>query len=629
MHNNYDGNAATLAAKVDALIEQTTKRANNICKRHNIPQDTAAVFAEDVADMLRAQFNGLRATNEQMRQLTEAIPQTSWDRTENAALCFIAQYYKNIVEALGGNIIMGAGFLHAVEYYEIIKRNDGKPLSSIFPQFSGLEDDTQTAWEEAQRLYFTYAILVIAELTDATAEELAAMRANGVGVFDEDTKARTIAAGIDFQQQRRQINQRAAERKAARMDKQTQTAPTLPNMLESNRTIRQYQTITSMLGAGLQTADVDADGRTNALRPLRTGIREMQERAALIARDIYATEQQRKQAEELIATTTAVYQVMDGIQLLPQMLSPDSGSTEYSGYYLTPYRWAQICTQQQQPNTDVIRNVLCATDFLSHQRTRITEKGTRLVKQLDANGNVIYDEHGKALKKNEENEFYTYFQPLVLNVRGNSGESVPFEKAELIYIEIHNIIRYGRSNKSAIIEKNGNKKRLFIQPPAEHILTLGQIADFQSDEERIFRNIIVSTFSNPQTGTPAHLREDKLLARVFDYEARQAEYDAAALAASQHEAKVNATPSATDEDRTAAAKATKKATEKAKYYITNHMGNDVNTLRVMFEKALKNGLIKRYGRIEAARRKDTKKYGANYVWNWERPDEVTSTRKRK
>ena len=123
------------------------------------------------------------------------------------------------------------------------------------------------------------------------------------------------------------------------------------------------------------------------------------------------------------------------------------------------------------------------------------------------------------------------------------------------------------------------------------------------------------------------MSEETLLAKVFDYEARQTEYDKAAAEVRSKADAVNANPQATDTDKEAAAAMAKKAADKAKYYITNHMGNDVDALRNMFEKALRDGLIKYYDRTEAAHKTNTKKYGSNYVWVWERPDAVTGTKK--
>lgn len=611
---------ASLAAKVSDYADYTAAKAYNICKRNNVPQDVADVFILDAIDILRAQYVGLRATTEQMRALTDSVPQRSWDRTENAALCFMARYYADIVAYFdGGAISLGVGFINAVVVCEIAKRTDGgQPFGIDGSTIADVQD-------EAQRLYYTYAILTAAEFCNASEDELKDVQPYGVTLTDEQ-KRRAIAAGLNFNMQRQRfISQRMTRAEAAAaplMKGRTDTGGlfdsprALPHDLQPNKTIKQFQNIAFMIGSGVQTSDMREDGGSSDTHPLWQAVEEQRQAAIALMNDENAGDDEKRQAAQLITNTYAVTQVIDGLQILPQVVPPDSGTTTRMIWEMSIYDYARTILGAEKPKKDQVTALLRATAFLSTQRMAVAEKSTKRVVQRDSSGEVIHNDKGQPLRKKVEKEIITNFQPVVVEFRTEYENKVLIEDATRIRVEVHRLFADGRSAQYV-----GNGKSVdYIDAPRQQYLTIGQFYDFDTENERIFRNIILS---KPKQA------EDTLLSSVFNYPKRQAEQDAKAAEAMATAEQTRAAAEAIKRNPTATpeqiADAQKQAAEaeaeagraatQAKYYISNHKGDDVKRIKAMFEKALQNGLITSY----YAEGREARSGRRGVVWYWRRP----------
>lgn len=627
----FDNMPASLAEKVQEYAQQTEAKAHSICSRNSVPQDVADVFIADAIDILRAKYNGLRATTEQMRVLTERVPQRSWDRTENAALCFIARYYADIVAHMDGSPSLGFGFINSVVLCEIEARTPGEDLNEAI-EAGTIHDGgryklfdtgiTAEAHEDAQRLYYTYAILIAGEWCNATAEELRGIIPNGVHV-EEKKIANTIAAALGFQQQRQaqpQQKQKNVTKRPAQggeylltdTDDTAGDGRTLPASLPAEKTIKQFQSVAYMIGGGssnIKTADAREDGRIETPQPLWQAIDKQRRAAQALLDNPDADDDEKRQAAQLITNTYAVTQVLDGLQILPQVLPPDSGTTSRMIWDMTTYQYARTILGIDNPKAEQVTALLRATAFLSTQRTTIAEKATKRVTYID--------ENGVRKRKKVEREAYTNFQPVVVEFRTEYEDKVLIEEATRIRIELHRLFTDGRTAEYI----GDGKQREYIEAPRQQYLTIGQYYDFGTENERTFRNIILS---KPKQA------EDTMLSAVFNYPQRQAAQEAKAAearaTAEQTRAAAEAmaaNPTATPEQIAVAMQqadeaeeAAKRATAQAKYYITNHVGDDVQRLKAMFEKALRNGLITGY---------DTKgrngyggkiHYGRGVVWYW-------------
>jgi hypothetical protein len=603
----FNNMPASLAAKVQAYAEQTAQKAYNICKRYQVPQDVYEVFVLDAIDILRAQYTGLRATIEQMQILTAIVPLRSWGRTENAALCFMSKYYADIAGHFeGGSMSLGMGFINAVVDYEIVKRTGGSADAQALA-------DIQS---EAQRLYQTYAILVAAEWCGATQDELAHMFANGGITLTAEQKQRAITAGLNFQRQRQQKTARkprtghGSDVTADEMGGGLFEKPkTLPEVIPANKTIMQYQNFAYMQGNGVQTADNLPDGISGKTRPLWQGIEEQRQAALAIMEDVQATDVEKVRAAELVADTYAAAQVLDGIQILPQLIKPISGNTHYSGYVTTPREFYRIATGIDNPNNEQMLHFLRGLAWIDTQRISVAEITEKTITERDSSGVIIKGEDGKPKRKKVQHTIYTNFRPLNVVFRTEYEDKVPLQNATQLYLEIHNMVKDGRSGE--YIEQGG--KRLYVVKPVQQYLQIGQYYQFTTEEERTFRAIILS---KPKQA------EDTLLAAVFNYPKRQAEADKRAADAKIAADEMQRNPEATAEQKQQAQEAAEAAQSQARYYITNKMGRDYDKLAGMFEKAQNCGLITYYCRRAAAAGGIYKqnKYGRGYVWEWGRND---------
>ena len=615
---DYELNAATLQRKVDDLAAQAATKINALCRRYIVPQDAADALTADVTDMLHAHYKGLHATTEQMREVVGKITQRTWDRTDNIPLLFIVKYYGEIVQHLSGTPIMGELFLHSVVYCEIARRLNTTPTELLQSLGAAPRADME---DEAQRLYYSYAVLTIGERTDATRDELKAIQP--YCDIPEEKRLQIIAQALDFQAQRRRMEAAAAARREKREDELLTDAAhspartdRTPKLFDGEKTIAIHQSIANMLSGGVQTADKDGDsGRPTPLRPLRIGIKEQRRAAEAVLNSPTATEDKKKQATQFLATITGVWQALDGMQVITQTTQPDESGGTYSRYDITPYQLARICTGQDEPNKEQQLNCMRAFAWLSTQRMQVWETTEKRITEKDADGKVLRDENGKPIRKVVQRDICTNFQPLIIEFRAEYEDKVLIEDATRVRLYVHDVIRNGRSAEYYIDKSGGRAERLFIRQPVAHVLPLSQFYEAQSDEEKVFRNIVLSK---------AHLREDKLLAAVFDYAGRQADYDTRAAEAQRIADTLSNSPAATEEQKRAAQKAAQQAREAAKYNITNHMGRDVERLKTMFQKALQCGLLTWYNRDDAMTTKGNGKYGSGFVWTWRRPtaDEV-------
>lgn len=624
--------AVSMRQKLNKFTEQTAKKINAICRRNHTPQDVTAAFIADAIDMLHGDYRGLSATTEQMRIFTAAIPRESWDKTENAALCFIAQYYSEIVSIMDGNPLIAAPSYHCVQYMEAAARR-AVPVGELISEMGSKPQPNLDAilLTEARQQYYAYAILTIGEHTNATKDELATIEPHGVEV-PQARRINLIESALDFQRQRARIKEAAAERRAAKKRERFEAGEVLPSLFDGSKTIALYQTTLNMVAKGIQTADATEDGRAKMLRPLREAIAEQRKAAEVILNadineDATESEQkmlelQKKKAEQLLSTTTAVWQAIDAIQVIPQTRQPDGSGDTWTRYDMTPHELARIGTGAEHPNPEIITACMRAFAWLSTQRMQVFENIYRYVTERDENGVIKRDEKGKPIKKYVKRTICTDFQPLTIEFRSESENNVLIEDATRVRLHIHDIIQKGRSAEDYIDGNDGRKKYFKIAPPTKHVLQLQQFYSFKSDEERTFRTII---FAKP------NLAEDKFLSAVFDYKGKQAQYDKAAREAIKAAEEIQADANKTEEEKDNAKKAAEQAEYKAKYYITNHMGDDVNSLKAMFVKAKDCGIITYYSRDEAKAVKSKKKYGSGFVWRWKHPNasEVSECRRRR
>lgn len=586
---------ATLRQKVEDLARQTAAKVAAICRRYCVQSDAAGAMIADIAQILHARYAGLYATTEQMREVSQKVKRQAWNNTGNGAVCFTAQYYGEICNIIDDvPPFPGDTYLQAVSMLEAARRQGIAP-DDLAARYGGQLFDTDLE-ANAQRLYYIYGVLVVAEFTDATEAELLSIPpADNVSPEEQQ---RLIASALNMQAQRRQAEAAAAERKAKRQKKPANNAH---QQFDGDKTIAVHQSIANAISGGIQTAD--NHNNNTQLRPLRTALREQRERAEVVLTDANAPEEDKRKAAQFLTTTTAVAQAIDAVRIITQTMQPDASGGTGDSFDFTPHQLAAVCTGQDSPNKEQELNCLRAFAWLSTQRMQVWEKTQKTIQTTDADGNKT--------KKKVYRDICTDFQPVVVEFRTAYEDKVLVEDATRVRLTIHNIIRDGRSAEYRIVDSGGRKERLYIMPPLKHIVTLSQFLDFKSDEERIFRDTIVSK------GNQA---EDKLLAAVFDYKGKQAEYERSANEARRKADALRCSPTATAEQWRAAELAAMQASNKAKYYITNHMGEDAKRLKTMFNKARENGLLAWYSRDDVRLNNSPRKYGSGFVWRWGRPN---------
>lgn len=608
----------SLAAKVQTYAAQLISKAQNICRHNGVAPDVCDVFIADMLDMLRAKYCGLRATTEQMRALAERVPQRSWDRTEQAPLGFVARYYADIAQRVAsGAQLSGYVFTDAVIMHETAKRAP----AVVFPGY-----DEDRAQREAQQLYYAYAVLSIGEWCDVTADELRQITEQGANL-NSDKQARLIDEALRAQAWRKQRQQAAQTRTASIPAEQTgdifppekaKYERKTPIKLQPQTTIRQFQNIAFMIGSGIQTAVALPDGRGGIMQPLWQVVEKQKQAALVLIADDKADKNEQQRATQILTDTYAVTQVLDGLQVLPQIIPPDSGSTTRMTWDMSAYEYARTILGIEKPKAEQVTATLRATAFLSRQVIEVEEKYNTRAVAKDNSGAVVLTKGGKPKRIKEERTRKTILQPVVVEFCTEYKNKVLIEEATRIRIEVHRLFIDGRSADYFI----DGKKQQYITTPRRNYLTIGQYYDFATESERIFRNIVVSK---------AHQAEDALLAVIFNYPQRQAEADARAaeahavaeqtkVAAEAVAGNPTATPEQIAEAKRQATEAdaeARRAAKLAKYHITNHKHEDLQRLKSMFAKATCNGLIKDY--------RPTTGRDGRIVWEWTRGKDEADT----
>lgn len=640
--------AITLQQKLQPYLQDAAKTLHRICNHTGISKEAEAAIMQDAVDIMRGDYSGIHATPQQMEELTAKTVLDMWESIANADIPVFAFVF---------------------HFYAACLKQDTEAAKNPLAKAIAASEDSRQRGEEAEPnkttsarwVYCTLATLFNAEFCNANEEELTYI-ITSAGFTKIAKRANLIATALDMRKQKEEIEATAArerqERRAKnRKRKQNQAATnglkedltplTMPVCAESSsnnvisitatqkkkRTRKQkevphaiavVQPITLAIGDGLQTSDI-ADGTQVGTRPLRQAVMEMQERAELIANDVYATQQQKEDARNFITNVTNVMHALDGLQIIPQALQPKYSNEEYSGYDITPYRLAQIAAGNDYPNTEIITGLLRAMAFLSTQRIRIFEEVWQPVKAKDKDGNIKKDESGKAVMEVKPVKVVHDFNPVSVHFRTRLDEETTLTEATKVHLGINNVLLEGCSGKyKTIIDEAGRKQKYRIRTPIKHLTTTQQIYALNNDEETIFRNLVLSK---------AHALEEDILAVVFDYEARQAAALKEAQEAAAHVAEVAAMVAdglATEEERKAAEQDAIKKHQRAKTIIVKHKGRDVKKLQKMFETAVKTGLLQSYKRSETAESEKLKQYGCNtatqrkskfeqYKWAWTRP----------
>lgn len=623
--------AEALAEKISAYIQNTRRKVQRICSTKLLPSEYAEAIIADVQDMVHACYTELHPTTEQLRHITEAIPQRRWDATENIPLCLLAEYYAKIVQILNGDNPppLSDDFIASVVVLEVAKRDTDTP-----PRILCDEDAVLSA---TQQLYYTYAVLSVAEMCNATEAELRTIEPYGVDV-EEDKRTRLIRQGLKMAAQRRYQREQAAKKYGRKKpteepeapateaelfntsssdiqqtDKPTAKQSTLPAVLgDTERTILQYQNVAYMIGSGAKTANIVPYGQTSEMRPLWKGIEEQRARAASLMNDARATDEDRKRAADMIATTYAATQVLEGLQIIPQTPAclPLSASTEWITYDFTPHEYTRLLTGQDKPNSEQMLSLLKATAWLTTQRMQVVEVAEKLVTEKDSSGVIMRDEDGKPKRRKVQTKIVTNFQPVAVTFRSEYKDNVLIEEATRMRLSINPLLRDGRST-----DKTAEG---YIKAQAQY-MKARQFLDFATEEERIFRSLVISR---------AHMDEYALLSAVFNYEKKQAEANQRAAAAEAVAQEMERNTTATDEEKQQARADADAAKKAVRYGITNNMGRDVERLRGMFKKAYDNGLLTWYNNPHGGANTRTKKYGRGYVWEWGRGEEDGKKKRR-
>lgn len=616
--------AEALAEKISAYIQNTRRKVQRICSTKLLPPEYTDAIIADVQDMVHACYTELHPTTEQMRHITEVIPQRRWNVTENIPLCILAEYYAKIVQILNAKkpenadepMPLSDDFLASVVVLEVAKRDT--------EQQPWVLCDEDAVLSATQQIYYTYAVLSVAEMCNATEAELRTIEPYGVDV-EEEKRTRLIRQGLKMAAQRRYRREQAqkkygrkkptegAEAPAAEAelfntsssdvqlsDKPTAKQSTLPAVLgDTERTISQWQNVAYMIGSGAKTADTDK-GTAAQLRPLWQGVEEARRRHTELLTDIRATDEDRKRAADMIATTYAVEQVIDGMQVIPQLYTPDSANTEYVLFDMTPHEYARILTGQEKPNNEQIYSLLRATAWLTTQRMQVEEVAEKVITEKDGSGVIIRDEDGKPKRKKVQTKIVTNFQPVVMTLRSEYKDNVRVEEASRITLQVHKLLRDGRSK-----EKTPEGR---ITTRAQY-MKARQFYDFVTEEERIFRSLILSR---------GHMKEAEMLAKIFNYDKKQAEANRRAAVAEAAAVAMENNPTATDEDKRLLRSIADTEKYNAKRCIVKNHGRDVERLKIMFKKADDNGLLTWYYPDD-----DT------HVWNWGRGAEDGKKKRRK
>lgn len=611
---------ASLQPKIAEYMQQSSRKVDNICRRNKVSKATADALIFDMQQLMQAKFRGYIATPMQMREIAERTTRMAWERTENPALAIIACSYFDITEILAGQQrIGGLEWVHAMQ--------------ACGAAAAMGEEIQQRWWADAKRYAYLYCLFTAGEWCNATAEELAQIEPYSNEILIP-AKMRTgaVETALDMQRQRKEILERrqvARSHGVGTMNRNIATAVAhgerraAPSTINDNTTIRQYQNVAYMLSKDLQTADITNDGQQEGtLRPLWQAIEDKRKAAQELINDrrLHATPQDIEKAQNLIATTTAVYHVLRGIQVLPQVMLPESGNTMQQEYRTTPRQFTIYATGSNNPSQTQIDNCMRALDFISTQRMEIGEEVIKSVPQYDKDGNPMKDAKGRVIKKRKAVPTITRFSPCTTTFYGEYNEKTQAIKAKEIVLSEHNIIVYGKSaSHKSIVEADGKAHTYAIAEPQAHRLPLWQVYEFASDEEQRFEYALVSKGKR---------NEDDLLKEVFAYAEKQAKAKANEDAALKALQSVATSTTATEEERKAAQVEYLRAKEKTADCITKHKGRDKERLQAMFQKAQDKGIIK-YWYKEPQAGSTGKRTTYNYVWGRFTDEELKKHRQKR
>lgn len=577
----YSNIPESLQPKIEGLLATVTKKATTICKRHDVGDGAIAALITDVTALLYGRYEGLTATLEQMREITTKVAGKYWD-TSGGALPMLTFIYRLIVVQYDGQDVIPISPFWGIMICEKERLNSPTPTEAN-------ETAIANAKEHAQEQFYSFCVQIVGRETDATFEELKAIEPL-CNIPDNERELALFMSG----------KEEATETEAEEETEEENLTPLLQKAQPLQQSLLPiYQNINAIT-ANMELADKDED----IFKPLRIVVEENKRKAQELLKNPYTKEDDRRKAAQLISSTTAIYQLFDGLQLIAANEIPCSASTEYIDYELTPYSLTQICTTQQKPNAEQVLAILNAAEILRHSYAQAIEQGYRYIKGKKYN---------EQIKKR--------FQPIVLNWEERTIiASIPIAKVTKLTLSIHKIIVEGRSG-GKVYYKNELGKTLpyYIAKQNQILLPEAAFTAFKTDEEKRFRATVLNVVGYEEGGLrKGRINEMSLLKKVFDYDARRKQLDdeareAATLAAAYPE----------DEKLRAAAETAYAAAKQQQRHISTHMGRDVLKLSEMFTKAQDVGLISNtqpYTRREAKKKagKTAKKgkYGENWVYEW-------------
>lgn len=611
---------ASLWDKIADYIQTSSRKVDNICRRNNISKATADALVQDITTLMQARYAGFAATPDNIKELTDNTTRRTWDKTENPALCIITAAYFEIAKTIAGQQRLGgtdwAAPIQACEQAKVMG-----------------EEPTQDMLNNAQWFAYLYCMLIAGERCNATEAELLQIEPYN-GTTDRVARKRQeiVAQALEMQRQHAEVMARRESRKAAKVvvvhgeDNAILPMPTVkktttPAFVDDTKTIKAYQNFAYMMGKDIYTTTATAqDGA--AARPLWDAIEEQKRAVEALKTDrrLHATPQDIEREENRITTTAAITTAMRGIWVLPQNMLPISGDTMQSTYRTTPRQFAIHATGQEHPNEIQITNCMRALDFLSTQRMEIYEDVIKRVPTYDANGNVVKDAKGRAVKTNKVVKTITRFNPCTTTFYGEFNEETQAVQAKEIVLSISNIILDGKSGQHKhIIEEDGKPHQYTIATPQVHRLPLWQVYEFTSDEEQRFQFAILSKGKR---------NEEDLLNEVFAYNEKKARAEAVVDDAKRLLQSLTTSTTATEEEIQAAQRDYLNAKERATDCTTKHKGRDKERLQAMFQKAQDIGLLK-YWYKEPQANKTGKKTAYNYIWGRFTDEEIKKHKRKK
>lgn len=636
---------ATLLPKIEQRSTEVVARIRRICSRADIPRDIEDGLIADYTDYMAAKFDGFHLSPEQMRVLRNSTTGNStitnkaktirvWRGVGDVVLFSMILEYWRTENAVDAYYVSG-NTKHARDSFlpQFLPHYVHEPLS-MAARYAVLKRIGKPVEEAtiAQARYSHYAYLLISLATQgiATEEELRAIQPYGLDlqqVPEEDTEvlfellAASMGGGTPAadsalrNMEYHHMGGRCIEFKSVEADT-PQTAPKFNADREERKSkvIRSYQNIDYLLGGGrdgvLEVAERDANGTLLDLRPLRDAVEEKRKAVEAMRAAMQAAEKnhlpapyqqkQMQEAEQLTDTNiTALWQVLDAVSIIAGSLQPDSSSSFYATYIMTPRRITEIATGVEHPNIKEIQNCMRALYFLRTQNMKVPENIIEYVPKKNEDGSIAKDTNGKIIRVPQPRKIITDFMPVVAIFRTEYKENVPIMEATQVALQISNLIRCGKSQDSVEIEEYGKTHKAKITEQRTNYITLAQANEFRKDEEIRFYKLIISREKK---------EENALLSYVFDYKGQKQKYDTIAQQMQVEYEALSKQPDATAEQIQAAKDKADKAKRAAKRANSHNKGRDIQRLKDMFEKAKSCGIITNFY-----------PNASGTTWLWERP----------